>query len=147
MRLFNIIAVLIVVAASALLRRRRMEARDDLGSTRGFRAFMVKNQYKVMCASLAVGSVFVGLFRLLTAYWFLGRLALLFAVIGFVPAGLVVLAHLKENFLGGFWWDTSNRLWATRRSPKTEGVELIVVSVLWSLILIAVAVAIFAFHP
>lgn len=147
MRLFNIIAVLIVVAASALLRRRRMEARDHLDSTRGFRAFMVKNQYKVLCASLAVGFVSLGLFRLLTAYWFLDRLALLFAVIGFVPAGLVVLAHGRETFLGGFRWDTSNRVWATRRSPKTERMELILVIVLWSLILIAVAVAIFAFHP
>jgi hypothetical protein len=113
------------------------------GPHRGLRAFMVKHQYKVMCASVVVGFIFVGLFRLLGSSWFLARLALLLAIIGFVPAGLVLLAHLRENLFGGFCWDKSDIAWTTRRSPKVERVEVTAMSVPWSVIFIFVIVVIF----
>jgi hypothetical protein len=61
----------------------------------------------------------------------------------FVPAGLVVLIHGRES--GPFlWWDRSNVVLTTRRSPKMEKAELVLMAVLWSIIFVfAVAVIFF----
>jgi hypothetical protein len=108
----------------------------------GFRSFMVEHQYKVMCVSLAAGIVLIGVYRMLATSWFLSRLSLLLAIISFVPAGLVVLAHLRE--LGPFmWWDKSNVVLTTRRSPKVERIELVVLGVLASAIFIFLIVVVF----
>jgi hypothetical protein len=108
----------------------------------GFRAFMVRHQYKVMFASIVVGSMWIGAYRLLAASWFFSRLTLLLAVISFVPAMLVVLAHGRE--LGPLmWWDRSNVVLTTRRPRKLERLELGVMAVLWGTIFVAVIVAIF----
>jgi hypothetical protein len=107
---------------------------------------MIKHQYKVMCVSLAFGIVLIKLYRLLVTSWFFSRLSLLLAIISFVPAGLVALAHLRE--LGPFmWWDNSNVVLTTRGSPKAEKIELVVLGVLASVILIFVIFAVFAFSP
>jgi hypothetical protein len=69
-----------------------------------FLDFMVRHQYKVMCVSTVVGFAWIGIYRLLATPWFFSRLSLLLAIISFVPARLVVLAHGRE--LGPFmWWD------------------------------------------
>lgn len=107
-----------------------------------FRTFMVRHQYEVMCASLVVGLMLVGIHHLLAMSWFFSRLSLLLAIICFVPAGLVVLAHGRE--IGPFlWWDRSDVVWTTRRSPKLEKVEFAVMVVLWALIFAFVVVVIF----
>jgi hypothetical protein len=106
------------------------------------RSFMVEHQYKVMFVSLLVGFVLIGIYRLLATSWFLSRLSLLVAIISFVPAGLVVVTHLRE--FGPFmWWDKSNVVLTTRRSPKVERVELVVLVVLSSAILGFVIVVVF----
>ncbi len=107
---------------------------------------MVKHQYKVLCVSLAVGIVLIKIYRLLGTSWFISRLSLLLAIISFVPAGLVVLAHFRE--FGPFmWWDKSNVVLTTRRSPKAEKIELVVLGVLASVILVFVIIAVFVFSP
>jgi hypothetical protein len=112
------------------------------GSHPDFRRFMVQHQYKVMCISLVVGFIFVGLCRLPSLPWFLARLALLFAIIAFVPAGLVLLAHLRE-FGPFWWWDSSNVVWKTRRSRRVEKFEMIVLTMLVSVVFIFVVIVIF----
>lgn len=103
---------------------------------------MVKHQYKVTCVSMVVGFAWIGIYRLVVASWFFSRLSLLLAIISFVPAGLVVVAHGRE--LGPFmWWDKSNVVLTTRRSPKIERIELVVLGVLGSIILVFVIVVIF----
>jgi hypothetical protein len=95
-----------------------------------FRAFMVKHQYKVMLVSLVVGAIWIEIYHLLSTSWFFSRLSLLFAIISFVPAGLVVLIHGRE--FGPFlWWDRSNTVLTTRRAPKLEKGEFIVMAALW----------------
>jgi len=108
----------------------------------GFRRFMVKYQYHVMVTSLAMGFVFVGVYSLLEAYWFLSRLTLLVGIVAFTPAAIVAFTHLRE--LGPFlYWTSSNSEWTMRRSRKTEKVELWLLSLLWSLIFLAVIYAVF----
>ena len=103
---------------------------------------MVKHQYKVMCASLVVGLIWVGIHHLLAVSWFFSRLSLLLAIICFFPASLVVLAHLRE--FGPFlWWDQSNKVLTTRRPRKLEKIEAAVVVVLWAMIFVFVVVVIF----
>jgi hypothetical protein len=103
---------------------------------------MVKHQYEVMFASIVMGLIWVGAYHSLAASWLFSRLSLLLAIISFVPAGLVVLAHLRE--LGPFmWWDRSNVVLTARRSRKVERLELTVVVVLWGAIFVAVIVVIF----
>jgi hypothetical protein len=92
--------------------------------------------------SVVLGLCFLGLFRLLRLRFIFARLALLFAVISWVPAGLVILAHLRE-FGRFWWWDKSNAAWTTRRSRKAEKAELIVLTVLWSFIFMFVLIVIF----
>jgi len=107
-----------------------------------FRPFMVEHQYKVMCVSLLVGLVWVGIYHLLASSWFFSRLSLLMAIISFVPAGLVALVHVRE--VGPFlWWDESNRVLTTRRAPALERVELLVMAVLWTVIFGFIVVVIF----
>jgi hypothetical protein len=90
---------------------------------------MVKHQYKLMFASIVMGLIWVGVYHLVAASWFFSRLSLLLAIISFVPAGLVVLAHGRE--LGPFmWWDRSNVALTTRRPRKVERLELTVMVVL-----------------
>jgi hypothetical protein len=110
----------------------------------GFQSFMVKHQYKVMCVSLVVGIVLIGIYRLLITSWFFSRLSLLLAIISFVPAGLVVLTHLR-SFGRLLWWDKSNVVLTTRRSPKVENIELVVLGVLASVILVFVIIVAFVF--
>ncbi len=105
---------------------------------------MVKHQYKVMCVSLVVGIVLIGIYRLLITAWFFSRLSLLLAIISFVPAGLVVLTHLR-SFGRLLWWDKSNVVLTTRRSPKVENIELVVLGVLASVILVFVIIVAFVF--
>jgi hypothetical protein len=108
----------------------------------GFRAFMLDHQYKVLAASVCVGLAWVGIYQLVSTSWFLSRLILLIAIICFVPAVLVVLIHGRE--FGPFlWWDRSNVVLTTRRSPKTEKAELILMAVLWSIIFVFVVAVIF----
>ncbi len=69
----------------------------------GFRAFMIRPQYKVMAASIVLGLMWVEAYRLFAGFWVLSRLSLLLAIISFVPAGLVILIHGRE--FGPFlWW-------------------------------------------
>src|SRR5689334_6666036 len=90
----------------------------------GFRTFMVEHQYKVMSVSLVIGFVWIGIYHLLATSWFFSRLSLLLAIISFVPAGLVLLIHLRE--FGPFlWWDESNVVLTTRRPRRFEKAELI----------------------
>ena len=108
----------------------------------GFRTLMLKHQYKVMFISLLVGFVWVGIHHLLAASWFFSRLALLLAIVSFVPAGLVLLIHGRE--FGPFlWWDRSNVVLTTRRPHKLERVEFAVMAVLWAAIFVFVVVVIF----
>ena len=59
--------------------------------------------------------MWVGIYHLLAASWFLSRLSLLPAIISFVPAVLVLLAHVREY--GPFLvWDRSSVVLTTRRS-------------------------------
>jgi hypothetical protein len=103
---------------------------------------MVKHQYKVMFVSIVMGLIWIGLHHLLADFWFFSRLSLLLAIISFVPAGLVVLAHGRE--LGTLvWWDRSNVVLTTRRPRKLERLELTVMAVLWGAIFVAVIVVIF----
>jgi hypothetical protein len=103
---------------------------------------MLKYQYKVMFVSIVLGLVWLGVYRLLASSWFYSRLSILLAVISFSPAALVCLIHGRE--LGPFmWWDRSNVVLTTRRSPKLEKIELTIVSVLWAVIFIFVVVVIF----
>ena len=81
----------------------------------GFRAFMVKHQYKILLASMIVGLMWFGVYRLLAASWFFSRLSLLLAII-------------------------------TRRSPRTEKIELTVMAVLWAVIFVFVVVVVFWPH-
>jgi len=98
-----------------------------------FRPFMVEHQYKMLIVSLLVGLVWIGIYRLLASSWFFSRVSLLMAIVFLVPAGLVLLVHLREA--GTFiWWDKSNVVLTTRRSPKIERVELIVMAALWTII-------------
>jgi hypothetical protein len=107
----------------------------------GFRAFMLDHQYKVLAASVCVGLAWVGIYHLVSTSWFLSRLILLIAIICFVPAGLVVLIHGRES--GPFlWWDRSNVVLTTRRSPKLEKAEFILMAVLWSIVFVFVVVVI-----
>lgn len=99
-----------------------------------------------MCVSIIVGFAWIGIHRLLITSWFFSRLSLLLAIISFVPAGLVVLAHGRE--LGPFlWWDKSNVVLTTRRSPKIERTELFVLGVLASIVLVFIIIVVFAFSP
>jgi len=108
----------------------------------GLRRFMVKYQYHVMVASLAAGFIFVGAYILLEAYWLLARLTLLLAIVAFTPAAVVAFTHLRE--FGPFlYWTRSDSEWTTRRSRKTEKVELWLRTVLWALIFLAVIYAVF----
>ncbi len=103
---------------------------------------MVRHQYKVMFASIVMGAIWVGAYHLLAASWFFSRLSLLLAIISFVPAMLVVLAHGRE--LGPFmWWDRSNVVLTTRCPRKMERLELTVMVVLWGAIFVAVIFVIF----
>jgi hypothetical protein len=107
-----------------------------------FRTFMVKHQYKVMLVSLVVGLMWVGIYRLLAASWFLSHLSLLFALISFVPAWLVVLAHGRG--IGPIVrWEESNDVLTTRRPRKVEKVEIILMAGLWTIIFGVVAFIIF----
>jgi hypothetical protein len=107
-----------------------------------FRSFIVEHQYKVMFISLLVGFAWVGIYCLAASSWFLSRVSLLMAIISFVPAGLVLLVHGRE--FGPFlWWDRSNVVLTTRRSPKLEKVELVIMAALWTVILGFVIVTIF----
>jgi len=112
---------------------------------RGLRSFAVKHQYKVLSVSFAVGCIFSVAHRLFAFSWFFSRLTLLLAIIAFVPAGCVLLAHLRERFFIGWYlyWDKSNVAWTTRRSPKVEKIELIVLGVLGSLIFALLIVVVF----
>ena len=103
---------------------------------------MVKHQYKVLPVSMIVGLMWIGVCRLLAASWFFSRLSLLLAIISFVPAGLVLLIHGRE--LGTIlWWDRSNVVLTTRRSDRTEKIELTVMAVLWAVIFVFVIVVVF----
>jgi hypothetical protein len=107
-----------------------------------FRAFMSKHQYKVMSVSVCFGLAWVGIYQLAARSWFFSRLSLLIAIICFVPAGLVVLIHGRD--FGPFlWWDRSNRVLTTRRSPKLEKAEFVLMGILWSIIFVFVVVVIF----
>ncbi len=108
----------------------------------GFRAFMVKHQYKVMLVSLVVGFAWIGIYQLLASSWFFSRLSLLLAIISFAPAGLVLLVH-GRSFGRFFWWDKSNVVLTTRRPPRLEKVEFTVMAVLWAVIFVFVVIVIF----
>jgi hypothetical protein len=109
----------------------------------GFRALMIKHQYKVMAASIVLGLMWVEAYRLLAASWFLSRVSLLLAIISFVPAGLVFLIHGRE--FGTFlWWDRSNVVLTTRRPRKLEKAEFKLMIVLWSVIFVVVVIVIFS---
>jgi hypothetical protein len=111
-----------------------------------FLSYMVKHQYKIMFVSLAVGMLLIGIYRLLVTSWFFSRLSLLLAIISFVPAGLVVLAHFRE--LGPFMWlDKSDVVLKTRRSPKVERIELVVLGVLAAIVLVFVTIVVFVLSP
>lgn len=103
---------------------------------------MIEHQYKVLFVSMIVGMIWVGVYYLFENSWFFSRLTLLFAIISFVPASLVVLIHGREA--GPFlWWDRSNRVLTTRRSPRVEKIELIVMTVLWTAIFLLVVFVVF----
>jgi hypothetical protein len=103
---------------------------------------MLRNQYKVLAISLAVGFMWVGIHQVVLAWWFLARLSILLAVISFVPAMLVFIVHFREY--GPFLvWDKSNVVLTTRRSRRLEKAEIIVMAVLWAVIFIFVVIAIF----
>jgi hypothetical protein len=107
-----------------------------------FRSVMVRHQYKVMSVSLVIGFLWVGTYHLLAKSWLFSRLSILLAIVSFVPAWLVVLVHGRE-FGRFFWWDKSNVVLTTRRSPKVERAEFIVMSVLWTVIFCFVIAVIF----
>src|SRR5882672_10255171 len=125
-----------------LHRRGPMTANHPRNRRLGFRTFMTKHQYKVMSVSLVVGIVWVGIYHLLASSWFFSRLSLLFAIISFVPAGLVVLVHGRE--FGPFlWWDRSDVVLTTRRSQKLETFEFAVMAFLGAAIFVFVVVVVF----
>ena len=94
---------------------------------------MLKHQYRVLFVSLAVGVAWIEIYRWLAGSWF-SRLSLLFAIISFVPAGLVFLIHGREA--GPFlWWSRSNVVLTTRRSPGIERLEIKVLAILWAIVL------------
>jgi hypothetical protein len=64
-------------------------------------------------------------------------------MITFVPAGLVLLANLRENMFGGFWQDKSDVGWTTRHALKVKKVEVVLSSVLLSIIFNFLIVLIF----
>lgn len=101
-----------------------------------------------MFVSLAIGFAFGWIYNHLNVSWIFSRTLLALTVIAFVPAGLVVLAHLRER-LGWFgWylsWDKSDTAWTTRRPKRLERVELVVAVTLWSLIALALLVGLFAY--
>jgi hypothetical protein len=103
---------------------------------------MLKHQYKILFVSLAVGFAWIEIYRWLAGSWFFSRLSLLFAIISFVPAGLVFLIHAREA--GPFlWWSGSNVVLTTRRSPDMERFEIRVLTILWAVIFVAVVVVVF----
>jgi len=105
---------------------------------------MLDYQYHVMFASLALGLIFVAAYEVFQAHWLLSRLIVLFTILVFTPAAVVIMAHLREHWIGrGFYWDSSDRLWTDHRSAKTEKIELIVLVFLWSLIFLAVVIVVF----
>jgi hypothetical protein len=105
---------------------------------------MLKYQYWAMLASLLTGFVWICIYHLVAASWFFSRLSILLAIISFIPAAIVTLVHGRE--LGPFlWWDKSNVVLTTRRSPKLEKVELIVMAAFWTVIFGFVVVIIFFF--
>lgn len=107
-----------------------------------FRPFMLKYQYRVMAASLVVGFVWIGIYQLVLASWFFSRFSILMAIISFVPAALVALIH-GRGIGSALWWDPSNVVLTTRRSPRLEELELIVMAVLWTVIFGFVGLVIF----
>lgn len=110
----------------------------------GLRPFILEYQYHVMFASLVIGFICVGAYIVFEPHWFLSRLILLLTILVFAPAAVVVLAHLRETLIGGFlYWDPSNRLWTKRRSSKTEKIEVMVLTALWSLIFLFVIYVVF----
>jgi Mn2+/Fe2+ NRAMP family transporter len=108
----------------------------------GLRRFMLDYQYHVMCVSLVVGFMLVGAYELMQVHWFLSRLLLLLAILGFVPAAVVIFSH-SRSVGSGYYWNASNVEWTTRRSRRTEKIEVIILSVLWSLIFIFIAFVVF----
>lgn len=108
----------------------------------GFRYFMLDYQYHVMVASLVAGLICVGAYKLFEAHWFLSRFVLLLTIMAFTPAAVVVFAHSRAVG-AGWYWDPSNSEWITRRSQKTEKVELILLSALWLLIFLFVIYVVF----
>jgi hypothetical protein len=54
---------------------------------------MIQHQYKILFISAVIGLMWVGVNHLVATSWFFSRLSLLLAIISFVPAGLVILAH------------------------------------------------------
>ena len=119
-----------------------MPAIHQRNRRRGFRIFMLKQQYKVLPISLLAGLMSVGAYQLLATSWFLSRLSILLAIISFVPAVLVLLVHVRE-YGPFFMWDNSNVVLTTRRPRKLERAELIVMAVLWTVIFAFVVVVIF----
>lgn len=91
---------------------------------------------------MAVGMMWIGIRQLSITSWFFSRLFLLFAIISFVPAGLVVLIH-GRSFGRFLWWDRSNVVLTTQRSPRVEKFEFIVVAALWSAIFVFAVFVIF----
>ena len=107
-----------------------------------FLSYLIKHQYKMLCVSLLVGFLFIKLHYILIAFWFLSQLSVFFAVVAFLPALLVLLAHGRE--FGPFlWWDTSNIVLTTRRSRRVEKTELQLLAVLLAIVLGLVVFAIF----
>ena len=122
-----------------------MRASDSNSSTNQrleLRSFIVKHQYKVLSASLFVGFMWIGIYHLLVKSWFFSRLSLLLTIICFVPAGLVLLVHLRA-FGTMLWWDKSNVVLTTRRPRKIEKLEIIAMAALWTIIFGFVIVVIF----
>ncbi len=117
-------------------------AADKPEHRRGFRRFMLAYQYHVMFASLAMGFVLVGAYKLSAGHWFFSRLILLLVLLAFTPAAIVTFVHMRE--IGPFlFWTASNREWTTRRPRKTERAELTILCVLWLLIFLFVAYVVF----
>jgi len=112
----------------------------------GVRAFMLGNQYKVMAVSLAVGFALVLVYDRIVVWWVFSRGLLALTVAAFIPAALVILAHLRETWIGGFcWWDSRDTAWTTRRSKRFEKIELVVVITVWSVIAMVFLTALFAY--
>ena len=69
----------------------------------GFRAFMVKYQYKLMFASIVMGLIWVGVYHLLAASWFFSRLSLCLQSSALFLRGLLFLFTVENSdlFCGG----------------------------------------------